>query len=535
MNKNSKEEAHNQDGQGKITSGKHISYWIDSVTAASRKSLDKNLETDVVIVGGGMGGVSVAYCLSQAGKKVVVIEDGFIGSGETGRTTAHLVTAFDDRYYKLEEIFGKEDVKLIAESHRAAIDFVESTVKKENIDCGFERVTGYLFLHPTDKEDSLKREFEATKRAGIDVTELDQVPGMLTKSGKCIVFPSQAEFHPMKYLMGLCSSIEAKGGKIFTETHASEINGDGIRTDKGFTVKAKHVVIATNSPVNSKYTMPLKQDAYRTYVIGALVKKGALPKALWWDTGDQESKNIVPPYHYVRLHSYNDIYDLVISGGEDHPVGETGDKLTDHFAILKEWTRKNFPIEKIVYRWSGQVMEPMDSLAFIGRNPLDKSNVYIITGDSGNGMTHCTIAGLLITDLITGKDNPWEKIYKPSRFTLGESGPFFRKLKDDFMSTIKSVMEMNNGHEMSSVKKGEGKIIEVQNKKMGVFRDEEEHLHIVSAKCMHLGCTVGWNNEEHTWDCPCHGSRYTYEGKVINGPANMDLPAYSEERVHITT
>lgn len=524
MNTRNKEE-------GKITSGMHLSYWIDSVPPESRQSLDANLNADVVIVGGGLGGVSIAYCLAEAGKKVVLVEDGFIGSGETGRTTAHLVTALDDRYYKLEEIFGKEDVKLIAGSHKSAIDFIEATVKKENIDCGFERVSGYLFLHPSDKEDSLRREFEAVRRAGIEVTQLDQVPGMLTKSGKCLCFTSQGEFHPMKYLLGLCHAIEANGGKIFTETHASEITGEGIRTDKGFTVKAEHVVIATNSPVNSKYTMPLKQDAYRTYVIGALVKKGALPKALWWDTGDQNSKNTAPPYHYIRLHPYNDTHDLLISGGEDHPVGDTGEKLTDHFAILQEWTRKNFPVENIIYRWSGQVMEPMDSLAFIGRNPWDKNNVYILTGDSGNGMTHCTIAGLLITDLITGKENPWEKIYRPSRFNLAESGPFFKKLKDDFVSTVKSFIEMNDGEELSSVKKGEGKIIEMLNKKVGVFRDENDQVHIVSATCAHMGCTVTWNNEEMTWDCPCHGSRYTYEGKVINGPANMDLAAYSGEKV----
>lgn len=516
---------------GKITSGMNHSYWVDSMPLAQGHPLNKNLQTDVVIVGGGLAGLSVAYCLSKAGKKIVLVEDGLLGSGETGRTTAHLVTALDDRYYRLEEIFDKETVKTIAQSHMAAIDFVERTVKNENIDCDFERVSGYLFLDPSDKEDSLNRELTAAKNAGIDVTEIVQVPGMLSKSGKSICFHGQAEFHPLKYLIGLCNAVRAKGGKIYTETHASEISTEGIKTANGFTITADYVVIATNSPVNSKYTLPLKQDSYRTYVIGALVKKGMLPKALWWDTGDQKSKNIVPPYHYVRLHSYNETHDLLISGGEDHPVGEVGEKVIDRFAVLQEWTRKHFPIGNIIYRWSGQVLEPMDSIAFIGRNPWDKENIFIVTGDSGNGMTHCTIAGILITDLINGKENPWEKIYKPSRFTIGESGPVFKKLGGDFVSAIKSFFEMNNGEAKTRVPNGEAKVMEIQNRKVGIFRDMEDHLHVVSAECMHLGCTVSWNKDEMTWDCPCHGSRYTYEGKVINGPANSDLAAYSNETV----
>ncbi len=306
----------------RITSGKNISYWTDTATPSEHNPLKENLETDVVIVGGGLAGLSVAYCLTQSGKKVVLVEDGFIGSGETGRTTAHLVTALDDRYYHLEKIFGDEKTKLIAESHRMAIDFVEQTVKKENIDCGFERVNGYLFRHPSDKKNSLQQELKAALKAGVEIKEVDEAPGML-RAEKALCFLNQAQFHPLKYLNGLCKAIEQKGGKIFTGTHASKINHEGITTAEGFTVKAKHVVVATNSPVNNLFTMFEKQYAYRTYVIGALVKKDSLPKALWWDTGDFKSNSKIPPYHYVRTHPYNLQYDLLISGGEDHPTADT--------------------------------------------------------------------------------------------------------------------------------------------------------------------------------------------------------------------
>jgi glycine/D-amino acid oxidase-like deaminating enzyme/nitrite reductase/ring-hydroxylating ferredoxin subunit len=523
----------NHPEDARITSGKHISYWTDTANNAAPNILKENLETDVVIVGGGLAGLSVAYCLSQSGKKVVLVEDGFIGSGETGRTTAHLVTALDDRYYNFEKTFGEEKTKLIAESHIAAINFVEHTVKKENIDCGFERVNGYLFRHPSDKKDSLQKELKAALKAGVEIKEVHDVSGML-RSEKALCFLNQAQFHPLKYLNGLCKAIEQKGGKIFTCTHATKINHEGITTAEGYTVKAKHVVVATNSPVNDLIIMIERQYAYRTYVIGALIKKDSLPKALWWDTGDFKSNSKIPPYHYVRVHPYDEKHDLLISGGEDHPTAITSKtKVTEEnrYKLVEEWTRKYFPIGKVVYQWSGQVLEPMDGIAFIGRNPFDYENVYIVTGDSGNGMTHCSFAGLLISDLINGKENKWEKLYNPWRFTVKESGAIFKQMMHEIISYMKRMPNFKNAELLSSIKNSEGKIVDLMGGKFGVYRDEKGLLNIVSAECTHLKCTLAWNRDELSWDCPCHGSRFTYEGKVINGPANSDLSAYSENAV----
>jgi len=523
---------------GNLTAGAHLSNWTSLTDPISFSALGTNEEADVVIVGGGLAGLTVAYCLVKAGKKIVLVEDGYIGSGETGRTTAHLVTALDNRYYKLEANFGEEKTRLIAMSHAAAIDFMENAVKREHIDCEFERLNGYLFLHPTDAPDSLQREFGAATRAGLNVFISHED---LTGMGSSLCFPGQAQFHPLKYLKGLCDAVVKGGGKIFTETRATEIDQHGIKTDKGFTVKAKHIVVATNSPVNNKYTMHLKQYAYRTYVIGALVKKNSLHKALWWDTGDFTENPDLPPYHYVRICEYDKDHDLLISGGEDHPIADTTKREVPEekrYAVLEEWTRRFFPFEKIIYRWSGQVLEPMDGLAFIGRNPLDHDNIYIVTGDSGNGMTHCTIGGMLITDLILGKENPWEEIYRPSRFTLKASKPFFKEVIGSLLSTVMKEnghSENGNGHEdhvkLALVKRGEAKHLELRGEKCGVYRDEEGLLHIVSSTCTHLGCTVKWNNDEKSWDCPCHGSRYTYDGSAINGPTNHDLPSVTESEI----
>lgn len=516
---------------GNVTAGIHIPFWYhDSMESIAFEKLNQNIDTQVVVIGGGIAGITTAYCLAKEGHKVVLVEDGLIGSGETGRTTAHFVTALDDRYYNLEKTFGDENIKLIAESHIMAIDFVEQTVKKENIDCGFERVNGYLFKHPSDKEDSLERELKATLNAGIKTKEVERVPGILHEE-KALCFLNQAQLHPLKYLTGLCKSIIQNGGKIFTNTHASKIDHEGITTADGFTVNAKHIVVATNFPVNNLFTMFSKQYAYRTYVIGALVKKDLLPKALWWDTGDFELNSKTPPYHYVRVHPFNEQYDILISGGEDHPVAETSKTHVtekNRYKLLEAWTRSYFPIGEIVYQWSGEVLEPMDGMAFIGRNPLDHDNVYIITGDSGNGMTHCSFGGLLISDLINGRENKWEEIYSPLRFTLKESGGAIKLIKEDILNVLKKWF-YTGSVELSSIKNGEAGIVKLDGKKCGAYKDETGKLFLVSAECTHLKCMVLWNNDEKSWDCPCHGSRFNYEGKVINGPANSDLLAYNDK------
>ncbi len=512
---------------GLTTSGRNISFWLDSVEPIRFSPLVSDLQTDVVVVGAGLAGLSVAYNLIKAGRKVVVLEDGFVGSGETGRTTAHVTNVLDEGYPEIERLLGSDNCRRAAESHTAAISFIERVVVDEAIDCEFRRVDGILFLHPNDKPETLNQELATVSQYGIQAELLSHIPGISGESGPCLRFPGQAQFHPLRYLRGLAHAIVRRGGEIFTETRVDDIDKRGVVANT-FTVTADHIVVATNTPVNNMITMHTKQFPYRTYVVGALVPKGSIAPTLWWDTGYPKSQHVKEPYHYVRINPYDDRYDLLIAGGEDHKTGQAdnGGEATA-YPMLEDWVRKHFPSAKeFVYRWSGQVMEPVDLLAFIGRNPGD-DNIYIATGDSGNGMTHATIAGMLITDLITGRPNDWAQLYDPARITLRATPTFLQEAGN---MSVQYLDYFKHGDliPVEKLKPGEGEVVNMNGKRVAIYRDESKELHAFSAICPHMGCILRWNQDEKSFDCPCHGSRFTCQGVVVNGPAKDDL-----KRLHL--
>jgi len=505
----------------KKSNDQSTSIWMDTVPASPESSLTEDVNADVCVVGAGIAGMTTAYLLAREGKSVVVLDDGPVGGGMTGRTTAHLVTALDDRYFELERLHGEEGSRLAAQSHTAAIAKVESIVKDEAIDCEFERLDGYLFVPPHESQEILDDELAAVHRAGlVDIEKVARLPWDSYETGPALRFPRQAQFHPLKYLTGLTKAIERLGGRIYTGSHASKIEGgDGARTETsgGGVVNSAAVVVCTNTPVNDLVAIHTKQAAYQTYVIGARVPLGSITRALYWDTPN--------PYHYLRIETVGkgpDAYDLLIVGGEDHKTGQENDA-NKRFAALEQWTRHRFPmIESIEYRWSGEVMGPVDGLAFIGRNPMDHDNVFIATGDSGNGMTHGTIAGILITDLIVGRENPWETIYDPSRITL-KALPEFARENVNVAIQYADLVVAGDVNSAEEIERGTGAIIARGLSKVAVYREPGGEIHEFSAVCRHLGCIVKWNTLENTWDCPCHGSRYDALGKVIQGPANCDL------------
>ncbi len=507
----------------KSEGGKTDSIWATTATVSVESPLNHSANTGVCIIGAGIAGLTTAYLLAKEGKSVIVLDDGPIGGGETGRTTAHLSNALDDRYFEIERLHGAKGARLAAESHTAAIDRIEQIVREEKIDCDFERLDGFLFRFPGQAAEYLDEEFEAARRAGADVQMAERAPIPQYNSGKCLRFPGQAMFHPLRYLSGLAGAIERMGGMIYTRSHVEEIR-DGhpvqIRVKGGYTVSATAAVVATNTPINDWVKIHTKQAPYRTYVIGALVAKNAIPRALFWDTAD--------PYHYVRLQNYSERHDVLIIGGEDHKTGQAHHTV-ERFERLEDWAREMFPeIEYVEFTWSGQVMEPVDALAFIGRNPGEEC-VYIATGDSGHGMTHGTIAGVLLTDLIQSRENAWAQLYDPSRKTIRAIGEFAKQNLNVF-AQYAEFFKPGDVTSEDRIPNGHGAVMRRGLQKIAVYRDEAGELHSFSAVCPHLGCVVDWNSTEQTWDCPCHGSRFDPQGKVINGPANSDLgPADDDE------
>jgi glycine/D-amino acid oxidase-like deaminating enzyme/nitrite reductase/ring-hydroxylating ferredoxin subunit len=477
----------------------------------------QNETADVCVVGSGIAGLTTAYLLARDGYSVIVLDDGPLVSGETERTTAHLTHALDSRFFELERLHGEKGARIAAESHSAAIEKIEEIVKRENIGCDYQRLDGYLFCPPGESTQILEREMAAAHRAGLDAVEMvSRAPVGSFDTGPALRFPRQAQFHPLKYLAALTIAFQRQGGRIFTNTHVTGVEGGEparVETKGGYVVNAKALVMATNTPVNDRLIIHTKQAAYRTYVIGATVPAGSVPKGLYWDTAD--------PYHYVRVQPL-DRGDVLIIGGEDHKTGQANDA-DARYLRLEQWARARFPmIEAIPHRWSGQVMEPVDGLAFIGRNPMDQENVYLITGHSGNGMTYGTLAGMLISDLIAGRENRWAALYDPTRKTLGAAKEFAAQ---NLNVAARYLENVTGGipQDPSTLLPGTGAVIRRGLKKAAVYRDDAGELHEFSAVCPHLSCLLSWNAAEKSWDCPCHGSRFDRHGHVLNGPAISDL------------
>jgi glycine/D-amino acid oxidase-like deaminating enzyme/nitrite reductase/ring-hydroxylating ferredoxin subunit len=500
------------------TNGASTSIWMATASVPTYPPLAGDLDAGVCVIGGGIAGLTTAYLLSREGHDVVLIDALGIGAGETGRTAAHFFPP-DEWYVDGEAGFGKGSARLVASSFAQAIGLVESVIRREQIDCEFERLAGYLFALPGNGFRDLDKEFDAGLRATAEVRLLERVPGLSFNTGPCVQYKNQAQFHPLKYLSGLAQAFVRRGGRIHCGTRAASLDGNDdvqvVSTTNG-KIRAKSVVVATNTPFNDRVVMHTKQAGYRSYVIGVRVPKGTVPRILLWDTGD--------PYYYLRLASAAPAadHDILIVGGADHKVGQ--DKHPEHrYDEIERWVRARFPMAQCVqYRWSGQVMEPSDGPAYLGRNPMDDKNVYVITGDSGNGMTHCTIGAMLVTDLIMGRDNPWQSIYNPARKVKHGIPDFVTEQAN----TLAQYGEWVTGGEVESVQEiaaGEGAIVRDGTRKLAVYRDEQGELHALSAKCTHLGCVVHWNSAERSWDCPCHASRFDMDGAVLHGPAASPL------------
>jgi glycine/D-amino acid oxidase-like deaminating enzyme/nitrite reductase/ring-hydroxylating ferredoxin subunit len=489
------------------------SSWMD-FRLPDYPSLDANISADVVVVGSGIAGLSVAYELALQRQSVVMVDRGGIGSGMTARTTAHLASALDDFYSELFSSRDENTARLLHESLAASIDRAEAIQAKEGIHCDFARLDGYLFPAPEAQRSDLEKEFAACRKIGAAVSEhRERLPLQLAGEPYALRFAHQARFHPLKYLAGLAAAVDRMGGRLFANTCVTSVEEKQgevkVRTASGYELRATNVVVATNSPIIDRVAVHTKQAPYRTYVIAGTLPRGSLADALYWDT--------LEAYHYVRLQPVSEEQDLVIIGGEDHKSGEADDG-ERRFTALENWARARLPqLEEIAYRWSGQVLEPVDYCGFIGSNPGNE-HIYMVSGDSGQGITNGIVAGMLIADLITKGENAWSDVYDPARKVAGSLGEYL----SENLTPVKNFAEYVTAGDVDSIEQlnpGQGGLYRSGLHKTAACRDLNGVLHTTSATCTHLGCVVHWNSLEQCWDCPCHGSQFAPDGTALNGPA----------------
>jgi glycine/D-amino acid oxidase-like deaminating enzyme/nitrite reductase/ring-hydroxylating ferredoxin subunit len=497
------------------------SFWgIEHLPA--QPTLDRDLTADAVVVGAGLTGLTAAHLLAAAGVKVAVLERDRLASGDTGHTTAHLTAVTDVRPHALVKRLGRKRAAALWGANLTALGEIQAIVDTLRIPARLARLPGFLHL-PFDADGDLDRErktlatdAELARRWGVEATYEECVP-LMGQAG--VRFENQAVIHPTLYIRGLLDALAARNVPIFEHSEPRfETDGRGW-TCHGHRVRAGWTLIATHSPLQGRQNLAAatliqtELAAYTSYALRAEVAASSLPVGLFWDTSD--------PYRYVRIEEADTGYS-VIAGGEDHKTGQADDTRVPHQA-LEAWCRRLFPEARITHRWSGQVLETPDGVPIIGEVAPRQ---WIATGFGGNGITFGTLAAILMRNRITGRANPWSTMVAPRRIAaLGDPWDYIRENVDYPYYMLKRLLGPDDDRSLRSLKPGEGTVITLDGHAVAASRDREGLYRLRSAVCPHMGCLVAWNQVERTWDCPCHGSRFVADGRVVRGPAERELDA----------
>jgi glycine/D-amino acid oxidase-like deaminating enzyme/nitrite reductase/ring-hydroxylating ferredoxin subunit len=495
-------------------------YWAASLPSPVFERLDHDEHADAIVVGGGITGLTAAYLLANAGKRVVLLERTSLGAIDTGHTSAHVTMVTDTRLTELADRFGRSHAQAVWDAGLAAIDQIHGIVRRHGIECRFGWVDGYLHApygsKQADEADAFRAEAALAHELGFDAEFVDAVPLV---GGPGIRLDGQARIHPREYLAGLTRAVVEAGGHIYEHSPVDAFSSEPLGVSaNGFAVTGDDLVIATHNPLAGLSSLPVatlfqtKLALYTSYVVAARVRKGRVPDGLWWDTAD--------PYRYLRVDPHDD-HDVVVFGGEDHKTGQVAGT-PECYARLEAALRVLLPDAKVVARWSGQVIETPDGLPYLGRMG---EHHYAATGFAGNGLTFGTLGATLCADAVLGRANPWAELFAPDRKALGRSTWDYVKENADYPYYMaRDRFAGVEGRSLREVRRGQGKILELEGQTVAAYRDEDGVVSLRSATCTHMGCLVGWNPAERTWDCPCHGSRFTPRGAVIAGPAESPLP-----------
>jgi glycine/D-amino acid oxidase-like deaminating enzyme/nitrite reductase/ring-hydroxylating ferredoxin subunit len=487
---------------------------LPEYTAKNVQSEQKNY--DVIIVGGGITGITTALLLQNSGKKCLIAESKNIGFGTTSGTTAHLNTILDLTYAEIEKNFGEENTKIVLSAVLQAINIAESNVIKHNIDCDFSEHNGYLFSTDEQQTKKLDEAFEASQRAGCDVEYSDTIP-VPVDFKKALVFKRQAQIHPTKYLYGLAKAFENAGGRILQQCRVTEVKENDekileVETSFG-KMKAANLIYATHIPPGVNL-LHFRCAPYRSYAMALTLKDQNYPVDLAYDLYD--------PYHYYRSQEI-DGKTYLIAGGEDHRTAEKKDT-QQCFVYLENYLRKHFEVDEEVYKWSSQYFEPADGLPYIGHLPGNPKNVFVATGYGGNGVTYSQIASQILCDLIVKGKSEYENIFNPLRIKpVAGFENFIENAADVTINFIEKLFPAKKIDDLNSLQNGEAKLIKYKNQSIAIYKDENGKIHSVDPACTHINCTVAWNTSEKIWECPCHGSRFNEDGEMFTAPARKNL------------
>ncbi len=493
--------------------GEPTSPWLDAHADAQPARLTTDERTDVAIVGGGIAGLSTAYELRERGVEVVVCERDRVATGVTGKSTAKLTSQHGFIYDYIRQEFGTDPARQYARCQEDAIDTVDTRRTDLAIDCAFERVSSTLYANDAGR---IERELEAATAAGLEATYLTSAPPF-ERAEAAIRFPDQAWYDPRAYLLGLTESLQTDdGAAVYENTRITDIQpGEPCRiASQGGSVTADRVVLTTGFPILDRAGYFARMHPKRSYVLG-LRLDGPHPEGMYY----RASAN----YRSVRTHRDTD-GDLLLVGGENHKTGQGG-STTERYRRLLEWARDRFPVDEVVYRWSTQDYKPVDKLPFVGGLGAGVPGVFVATGFRGWGMTNGVAAGDLLVRLLTGEQPPEADLFDPLRFTptqsigtlLTENADAASQFTTDWARTLCSP-------DRGPLAPGEGQVVRDGPRPVACARDRDGTLHTVSAICPHMACLLEWNDAETSWDCPCHGSRFAPDGKLLEGPATDDLP-----------
>lgn len=474
------------------------SIWSESCKFDKREELKGDIKTDVLIIGAGIAGILTGYLLKKSGKEVVIIDKAEIASGNTRNTTAKITSQHDLIYNKLIQEFGEEKAKQYARANELAIRKYREIIEERKIECDFEELPAYIYsLKHTEL---IKKEVDAAKKLGIDAEFVEKINLPLEVKG-AVKFNNQGQFNPLKFLEDISKELT-----IYENTRAIKIEENLVSTDKG-NIVANYIVIATHYPIMNApgyYFMKMHQE--RSYVIAL-----------------ENTDNIEGMYidYDKEGYSFRNYKGLLLLGGISQRTGEN--EAGGSYDKLRKVAKEIYPNSREKYHWSAQDCMTIDGIPYIGKYSDSTPNIYVATGFNKWGMTSAMVSAMIISDLILGKENNFSEIFSPKRFDLSLS---ISNIAKDLSETTKNFIAQKvyiPSSEIEHIKNGHAGVVEYKGQKVGVYKNKEGKEFIVSTKCPHLGCELHWNADELTWDCPCHGSRFNYDGDLIDSPSVKDI------------